>query len=368
MTRFYQAALAAIAMTSLTVMAQPSWAQGNQDYTVLRSYPNAITGGMNIKFGTRTLLGPAGEIAIGAADLYATDLWAMDSINFQGGVRRLPQIPGQEGSITYDLVCKIRNPKDAKDVRGLGKWAGALRLDGNGRYYLGEPPEGQGSLKIATVSIGNAGAFQSEFKGTLQGRIPEKTGIAALAAKLTKTYVRYVGGKAMRVTVKGLDPMAFENVTLAQGPREGYPVTKTTGSIDYDPELGNWYVDIKTTYVSDGVTLNDRYSGTIRWNEDANRKSNGIGWYDVNVRINEKAASDQEVFVDSSSLSDDAFFSSEAKVPGFSGKINYVDTFDGDTVTDSKVTYLVEGHEISKIQTVNFAKILLLMVGPFNDE
>jgi hypothetical protein len=75
---------------------------------------------------------------------------------------------------------------------------------------------------------------------------------------------------------------------LAQGPLSGYPLSHLNGSVDYDAETGIWYVDVSTNYMADGQAKNDRYSGTIRWNEDANRKVNGIGWYDVNVRVNER--------------------------------------------------------------------------------
>jgi hypothetical protein len=55
-------------------------------------------------------------------------------------------------------------------------------------------------------------------------------------------------------------------------------------------------------------------------------------------------------------------------VPGFTGRIDYVDKMDGETVTSSKVTYKVAATEASKIQVANLAKILMLMIGPFNDE
>ena len=55
-------------------------------------------------------------------------------------------------------------------------------------------------------------------------------------------------------------------------------------------------------------------------------------------------------------------------IPGFTGTISYVDTFQGDDTIASKVVYAVDGNQVSRIQAMNMAKLLLLMVGPFNDD
>ena len=99
-------------------------------------------------------------------------------------------------------------------------------------------------------------------------------------------------------------------------------------------------------------------------------KADGKGWYELNVRINEKSTPENAVFATegAAATAEDAFFAADTSVPGLGGKINYVDSFDGETVTASKISYEVTSEQASKIQVMNFAKILMLMAGPLNDE
>lgn len=367
--------LTVAAMLALVVPIN-AWAQ---DFTTPKSSPDAITGTMTIDFGTRTDTDDKGAPAAGAKDSYAIDLTLLNSVILRGNVTRLPWLPNkltgstaQDGSLAYDLKSILKNPANPNETRPLGGWVGAMRLDGYGKYFLADSPEGKGKLRIATDSIGKITGFTSEFGGQLQGRVPEQAGLWGLASraskKVSKVYLRNVGGKAVKHEVANADPMTFEKVELAQGPLAGYSQARVNGSIDYDAEQGIWYLDVKTGYASEGKDYTDRLSGTIRWNEDANRKTNGLGFYDVNVRLNEKIASEADAFLPANSTSEDAFFASDTAVPGFTGRIDYVDKMAGETVTQSKVTYKVAASEASKIQVANFAKILLLMIGPFNDE
>ena len=111
-----------------------------------------------------------------------------------------------------------------------------------------------------------------------------------------------------------------------EGPLAQYPETKFTGSIDYDPENANWYIEAAASYNMNGAVVNDKYSGTIRWVEDPDRAANGKGHYEVNVRLNEKPASESDAFAATDASAEDAFFSADATVPGFTGTIAYVDT------------------------------------------
>lgn len=364
----------AVALALATPVA--CWAQ---DFATPKSMQDAITGTMNADFGTRTNTDNAGAPAAGATDVYTVDLGLMNSVVLRGNVTRQPWLPNkltgstaQDGFLAYDLKSIIKNPANPNETRPLGGWVGAMRLDGYGKYFLADSPEGKGKLRIATDSIGKITGFTSEFAGQIQGRTPEQAGLWGFAnrasKKVSKVYLRNVGGKAIKHEVANADPMNFEKVDLAQGPLAGYSKSRVEGSIDYDAEQGIWYVDIKAGYNSEGKDYTDRMSGTIRWNEDANRKTNGIGWYDVNVRLNEKIATEADAFLPANTTSEDAFFAADTAVPGFTGRIDYVDKLDGETVTSSKVTYKVAAAEASKIQVANFAKILLLMIGPFNDE
>jgi hypothetical protein len=347
--------------------------------------PGAIKGTMDIKFNTRTAIdttgkAPQGSPAIGARDVYATNLEVLNSVLFQGNIERQPWMPTavlgrtlQDGYVGYDLKATLRNPSNPNQTVALGGWIGGMTLDGNGKYSLNQPPEGKGRLRIATNTVGNVPGFTSNYSGEMLGRMPAQAGLWGVADRAsrqaTKTYSRYVNGQTVTVTVKGADPLAFNNVTLAQGPVATYPETKLSGSIDYDAEEGNWYVDVTASYAVGGKAMQDRYSGTIRWQEDPARKQNGKGAYAVNVRVNEKPASEADTFKSATASIEDAFFAPDNTVPGFGGTVSYVDTFQaGDKVIASKVAYAVDANQVSRVQTMNFAKILMLMIGPFNDE
>jgi hypothetical protein len=258
----------------------------------------------------------------------------------------------------------------------LGGWVGAMQTDGGGKYLLAEPPEGKGRLRNAIDPFGNIAGFVSEFEGKIQGRVPEQAGLIGLAdrasSKIKKTYTRYANGKVEQITVEGADPMAFDDAVLGQGPIAGYAAAKLNGSVDYDPEEGIWYVDLTASYSSEGSAIKDRFSGSIRWNEDPNRMKNGIGWYEVNVRVNEKAPSEEEIFAatdTAAAASEEAFFAVDTAVPGFTGRVSYIDTIDEEeSIVASKVAYAVNANSVTKAQAMVFAKLLMLMVGPFNDE
>jgi hypothetical protein len=353
------------------------------DYSAPATQKDAIKGTMQIDFGTRTNLAADGKSpAPGATDAYKTDVEVMNSVIFQGAITRQPWLPtkilgrtAQDGFLQYDLALILRNPKNPSQTVTLGKWAGAMSLDGSGKYSLAQAPEGKGALRIATDAVGKIPGFTSNFGGEMQGRVPEQAGIWGLAdrasKKINKSYVRLVGGKLIKQVVNGADPMEFQQVDLAEGPLAQYPETKFTGSIDYDAENSNWYIDATASYNLNGAVVNDRYSGTIRWSEDPDRKANGKGKYEVNVRLNEKPASESDAFTANDQSSEDAFFSADATVPGFTGTIAYVDRFvpgSQQTTIASQVAYNVDANQASKIQAMDFAKILMLIVGPFNDD
>ena len=97
---------------------------------------------------------------------------------------------------------------------------------------------------------------------------------------------------------------------------------------------------MNATYASGGATMRDRYSGSIAWTEDPARKTNGKGSYTFNVRVNEKPVSEADLFRVQDAF--EAFFATDDKLPGFNGKISYVDTFRGDRWSPPKVTYAVD--------------------------
>jgi hypothetical protein len=372
-----------IALLSVAA-ALSSPAQAGSEFTDPKSTKTAITGTMGIVFNTRTERDTAGASyegapKVGAADVYNVNLSVMDSVVMQGKAERIPWLPRatlgttlQNGRIGYSIKLGVKNPANPSQVRMIGDWVGAMALDGNGVYHLNDAPDEFGVMRVATQTVGNIPGFTTKFGGKIQGRVPEQAGLWGAASRsskqITRSYTRMSGGVAQKREVKNADPMSFDSVDLAQGPLAGYPTSRLSGSIDYDPEQGIWYVDTNVGYQADGAALKDRYSGTIRWVDGPNRAKDGAGWYEVNVQLNEKPVAENAVFANQGASSEDAFFASDNQVPGFIGRINYVDTILKETVTDSKVTYEVEAVQASKIQVMNFAKILMLMIGPFNDE
>jgi hypothetical protein len=372
LNRSWVAALALLA-------AIPAQAQAPANpYTALAAMPGAIKGTMDITFATRTSVDTNGAPRAGAVDIYTANLEVANSVIFQGKIERRPWLPTsvlgrtlQDGYIAFDLSTIIRNPANPAQTALAGKWIGAMTLDGDGKYSLAQSPADKGRVRISTNAVGATPAATANYNGEIQGRLPAQAGLWGLASRatreVTKTYARYVNGQVVAHTVKGADPVAFNNVTLAAGPLSVYPETTINGSIDYDAEEGNWYVDVNMTYATGGSTLRDRFSGSISWTEDPARKTNGKGFYTLNVRVNDKPVAEADLFkpqVDAA----EAFFATDNQVPGFTGRIDYVDTFRGDSVVASKVTYAVDGAQVSKIQAMNLTKVLLLMVGPFNDE
>jgi hypothetical protein len=371
MTRLQVAALAMLVVA-------PAFGQAPNPYTALENVPGVIKGTMDITFGTRTQLDQTGKAPrAGAVDVYTVNLEVGNAVQFQGRVERRPWLPTsvlgttlQEGYISYDLNSIIRNPANPTQTAIAGRWIGAMSLDGTGKYSLVQSPADKGRIRLLTNAVGTTPAATTNFNGEIFGRKPPQAGLWGLAdratTEVTKTYGRYVNGVVVAHTVKGADPVRFNNVALAAGPVSVYPETIVSGSIDYDAEEGNWYLDVTASYASGGATMRDRYSGSISWTEDPNRRSNGKGAYTFNVRVNEKPVSEADLFRVQDAFA--AFFATDNQVPGFTGTISYVDTFRGDTVTASKATYAVDGNQVSRIQAMNLAKILMLMIGPFNDE
>ncbi|QYU70563.1 hypothetical protein J4558_10775 [Leptolyngbya sp. 15MV] len=234
-----------------------------------------------------------------------------------------------------------------------------------GHYDLAGGRAKESPLRIAVDAIGRASAFQDFFSGRLIGKAEKKDNLAAC------TYKRLVGGREVQVVVKKSDPMRFDNIVLAKGPVEAYPRTTVNGRLDYDYETGNWFTDgIRFSYSLDGRDVTDVVTGSIKWVEDPDRKANGKGYYEFNLRFNEekfkKPGGEADAFA---KLSDEeAFFAVDDTVPSLTGRISYVDTMSGETVTSSKVTYALHANKLTKPQVVNFFKLWLIGVGPTNDE
>ncbi|MGH7215177.1 MAG: hypothetical protein ACREIT_10485 [Tepidisphaeraceae bacterium] len=351
---------------------------GAADTTVTED--DIIAGTMDIDFKTRTNLDTSGDFkegspALGVQDLYKFSLRVAKTTEFSGQITRQPNLytkmlqrSKQSAALGFNIDLGLLNPKDMKQKKTVGKWVGMVPIDAkSGAFDLAGGRADERPLRIAVDAVGRASAFTDHFGGKLVGKAEKKDNLASY------TYKRLVGGKEVAITVKKSDPMKFENIELAKGPAEVYPHTYVNGRLDYDYETGNWYTDgIRFRYNLNGQDFEDIVTGTIKWVEDPDRKTNGKGHYDFNLRFNEEknksAAGEAAAFEKMSD--EEAFFAVDTTVPALTGRIAYTDTMAGgsDLPSSSKVEYHLNANKLTKQQVMNFFKLWMVCVGPTNDE
>lgn len=341
---------------------------------------NAISGTMDIEFGTRMNLDATGDLkpgspALGAKDTYRLTLNVINAAEYSGEITRQPNLYSsvlarrkQDALLTYSIDLGVFNPRDIKQKRVVGKWVGTVPIDtATGAYDLAGGRAKESPLRIAVDAVGSAKSFTDYFAGRMIGKAEKKESLAAY------TFKRVVGNRTVEVKVTKTDPMRFENMALAMGPVEAYPRSVVNGRLDYDYETGNWYTDgIRFRYTLDGVDYEDIVTGSIKWVEDPDRETNGKGYYDFNLRFNEeknRSATNEGAAFDKMS-EEDAFFAVDNLIPALTGRISYIDTM---TTTDapptaSKVTFALNANKLTKPQLMNFLKLWLVAAGPTNDE
>ena len=366
---------AAVAGVFSLFLIAPAWGQAESI-----TEDNVIAGTVTIEFKTRTTPDASGDFiegspAIGVQDVYEIDLAVGRTTQFTGKIVRQPNIYTrtlrslkQGAALGFDVALAVLNPRDLKQKKNVGKWVGVVPIDtATGAYNLAGGRAEERPLRIAIDAMGKATAFTDEFAGRLVGKAEQKTNLAEY------TFKRFVGNREVVVTVKKSDPMRFDGIELAKGPVEIYPRTKVNGRLDYDYETGNWYTDgIRFSYNLNGQDVEDVVTGSIKWVEDADRATNGRGYYDFNLRFNE--AKNRDASTESSAFDDlsdeEAFFAVDDSIPALTGRIEYEDSFipGTDTPARSMVTYSLHANKLTKQQVVNFVKLWLLAVGPTNDE
>lgn len=340
---------------------------------------DVINGTMDITFGTRTQLDTSGDLregspAVGAKDVYKFTLNVAKTTQFAGEITRVPNLytkllqkRKQEAALTYSVDLAVLKPSDPKQKRVVGKWVGLVPIDpASGAFDLAGGAAKERPLRVQVDAAGTAKSFEEKFAGRLIGKAEKRETLA------NYTFKRVVGKKTVEVVVKNSDPMRFETLRLAKGPAEGaYPTTTVSGRLDYDYETGNWLTDgIRFRYNYDGKEIEDVMTGTIKWVEDADRATNGKGYYEFNLRWNEEKEKKPSTEADAfEKMSDeDAFFAVDNSIPCLTGRVAYVDTMSGETVVSSKVTYNLHANKLSKQQIMSFFKLWMLCVGPANDE
>lgn len=340
-----------------------------------------IKGTMDIDFKSRTNLDSTGKLkegspALGAKDIYNLKMTVATTTEYVGKIERQPQLLSsiilqekQPAQLFFNLNLAVRNPKNPNERKDVGKWTGTAPINPKtGVYSLAGTSDS--AVRVQVNAIGAQPAYTDKFGGKLVGKSKQEEGLASY------TYKRLIGNKTVEMKVTKVDPMKFEDLELAKGPSTNYPHTLVNGRLDYDYETGNWLTDgVTFSYNYNGKDVKDVMTGSIKWVEDENRKSNGKGYYEFNLRFNEEKNKDATTEADAfAKLSDeDAFFAVDDSIPCLTGKVSYEDKFisgggDEPLPASSKVTYDLKANKITKVQAVNFFKLWLIGIGPINDE
>ena len=341
---------------------------------------NVIAGTMTIDFATRTNPDTSGDLkkdspALGVKDSYKFDLNVAKTTEYTGEIVRQPKLYSsilgrtkQDGRLYYNVNIAVLNPKDLTQKKTVGKWVGEAPLDAaTGTYDLAGGQANQSPLRIAVETVGKAQGFTDPFGGKFVGKAEKKESLGSTF------FTRMVGGKEVKLEVKKSDPMTFQGVELAKGPSTIYPRTVVNGKLDYDYETSNFLTDgITFGYSVDGKDYADKMTGSIKWVEDANYKTNGKGSYEFNLRFNEdknKPAHGEAAAFEGQS-DENAFFAVDNSLPCLTGTVEYTDGFvpGTDTVASSKVVYKLNANKLTKQQIVNFFKLWMIAVGPTNDD
>lgn len=321
--------------------------------------PLAITGTLAISFASRSERAPAGTV-----DTYTLNVNVANSAVFRGTITQRPFIKNtlsanQTGLLVFSLDTAVVNPNNPSQTKDVGRFFGNVPVDERNVYRFDD-----GFLKISVLPIGQAKGFESRFTGLALGKPPAVSGVA----KLRQDTLRLVSGKGGAVTLKNYDIMRFQNCVLAAGPVQIYPDVTVVGDMVFDYDRSIWYFkSVTLSYAQEGVRKVDVLTGTIRWIEDANRKANGLGHYDFDIRVNEPPPSEAAVF--GATADESSFFASDDAIPGLTGSMSYKDSMSGDTVTSSTVQIDLHSNKLTKQQVMSLAKLLLFsMVVPLNSD
>jgi len=333
---------------------------------------NTIKGKLDIQFNSRVQVDSAGNSTVGVKDVYTFDLTVVDTLGFQGTIQSLPTIltarmgsEKQRAALTYNLNLLIANPANLTQKKSVGKLVGEVQIDKQGVYHFDE-----GTLRIAVDAAGKATGFESAFRGTAAGKPPKSNSLLERVKKQAQTITRQVKGKTVSLIVKDYDIMTLRGLVLAAGPVRTYPETTVNGEMMYDYERSAWYFrNLTMTCQVEGKTVTDKLSGNIKWVESPQRKSNGQGQYEFDVRFNEPEQASGEAAVFQKADDEAAFFATDTSLPSLTGTAKYVDRFRGDTVTSSAVAIDLVGNNLNKTQVVNAFKLIwLVSVVPVNAE
>lgn len=348
-----------------TALAQPAGQPATPD--------TFVTGDLAINFATRQ-----GDKRPGVVDTYQFNINVSNSSKFYGTITQLPYLSGtmgssygrQMGNLTYDLKCDVVNPKNPSQTLNVGTLTGVVPVSDQNVYDFD-----RGSLTTRVFARGTAKGFDSAAKGQALGKPPTPAKGLLDRIKPAMTFTKQVGNQTQKIVVTKYDIMEFRNHVLPAGPVQIYGEVTVNGKMVYGYDRSSWYCDhlILTYWVTDANgsqhQQQDTISGDIRWVEDPSRKTNGIGEYDFDLRVNEPPPAENAVFVAPSD--ENAFFTSDIAAVGLSGTVKYKDrmTSDGDSCTASAIVFDLHGNKLTKAETMALGKLILFsLTVPFNAE
>jgi len=355
MKRFLIAALVFAVMASTTVLAQSN---------------SLVNGKINIKFNSRAQVDDLGNPEVGIKDVYIYDI-SMDLVSFQGKIEHLPGIYGanlglekQAAEVGYNLIASIRNPANPQQQKAIGKLVGGVPIDKKGVYKYDN-----GNLRMAVDASGAAAGFESKFSGIAAGKSPKGASLLDKAKKQAITLTKQVKGKAVKLVVSDYDKMVFTDLLIGAGPVRAYPETRVNGEMLFDYERSAWYFNgVTLAYQIGGKSYMDKLSGHIKWVENPQRKTNGEGEYQFDVRVNEPEKTG-EAAVFAGGDDEAAFFATDNTLPALSGTAKYKDTMRGESVVASDIAVALVGNNLTKQQTMALTKLIwFVCVVPVNAE
>lgn len=327
-----------------------------------------IKGTLDIKYNSHNTSPPAK----GAKDVYTVSVNVCNSALFHGAISDTPLIMGgmitssvtQPRSLEYDVACDVINPKNPAQTKNVGRMFGKVPVEPNGAYRYD-----LGTLEVSVLPMGNAGGFDSKFGGVAQGR-----GLVRPANWLDNlkrdavNITRSVNGKVTTVVLKRYDKMEFKQHVIGAGPVQLYQSVTVNGEMLYDYDKFSWFFNnVIVDYAVAGNLKRDRLSGNIRWVESPNRKTNGEGEYQFDVRVNEPPPTEGAAFTAAGDES--SFFETDATVPALVGTMKYKDVLRGDTTMASTVKIDLVGNNLTKQQVMVLCKLLIFTsVVPMNAE
>lgn len=319
-----------------------------------------IKGSMVADFATQRPENRDGDYPVkGVADKFTVDLM-VGMTKYQGTISCLPHVFSkhigrvlQEGSCTYDVNLVVANPQNPAQTRTIGKMVGTYSIDDKGRVNLTAS-----NLRMEVQTVGKAQGFSSPFGGSFVGKPPKVVTTLTKALDEAKQEVRtiekMVGTQKVTLSLSNVDPVRFQATGLAMGPVGTYPAATVDGELIYSYETDNWFPQF--TIQSAGAKP-DKYSGGMKWVET----NDTVGFYELNVLVNEQPAAKGEAAAFAAPQGEDAFFTSDSTQSVINGKISFNDKKIGEAVIKSDIAFDVGLQNVSPVQAQNFTKLLLLL-------